>query len=318
MSELRVVFAGTPDFAVPTLQALFDSRHEVVAVYTQPDRPAGRGRQTRSSPVKQCALQHGIRVLQPVSLKTEASRQQLHDLRPDIMVVVAFGQILPQPILQTPAYGCLNVHASLLPRWRGAAPIHRALLAGDDKTGVTIMQMDAGLDTGDMLLRKEQAITSDDTSETLHDALAVLGAGALVDVVDAIAAGRPPVAQKQQDALASYAHKLEKAEAEIDWQQAAGDVQRMIRAFNPWPVAYTLFQGKPLRLWRADMTAIQAPAAHPGEVIDCTGGKLLVACGDQRAVNLLEVQAAGKKRMPVTAFLNARKDLVQPGFIFGE
>ncbi len=318
MSKLRVVFAGTPDFAVPTLQALLDSNHDVIAVYTQPDRPAGRGQQTRQSPVKVCALEHDITVLQPGSLKTEEAQKELADLKPDIMIVVAYGQILPKMVLDTPRYGCLNVHASLLPRWRGAAPIHRALLAGDEETGVTIMQMDVGLDTGDMLKQVHLPILSSDTSETLHDALADMGAKALVDVVDAIANGQSSIAEKQNDDLACYAHKLEKSEAEINWQQDATDIDRMIRAFNPWPVAYTAFQGKPLRVWRAELINTDSSDACPGEVLESDEQTLYIACGDGRVVSLLEIQPAGKKRMPVEAFLNARKDIVKPGFIFGE
>lgn len=313
-NPLRVVFAGTPDFAVETLRELIASSHEVIGVYTQPDRPAGRGQQTRQSPVKQLAVEAGLEVFQPESLKTNEASEQLRALKPDIMIVVAYGQILPAAILEIPEYGCLNVHASLLPRWRGAAPIHRAILAGDETTGVTIMQMDEGLDTGDMLSTVVVPINDADNSQSLHDRLALAGAEDLVHVVDAIAEGSPPNPVQQQDDEACYASKLEKAEANIDWSMSSRQIFNAIRAFNPWPVAYTDFQGKPLRVWSAEIVE-ESSAAQPGEV-KTKSDQLLVATADGW-LSLLELQPAGKKRMTGEAFLNSRREIFKSGYRFG-
>ena len=247
---MNLVFAGTPEFAVPSLQAILEAGHHVLAVYTQPDRPAGRGRQLTASPVKRYAQTHALPVAQPTSLKPDNEVAELRRLRPDCMVVVAYGLILPQAILDIPAKGCLNVHASLLPRWRGAAPIQRAIEAGDTRTGVTIMQMNAGLDTGDMLRQVETPIEAMDNAQVLHDRLAHLGALALVETLKQIESGRL-TPQPQENQQANYAAKLSKSEALLDWTLPAVVLQRKIRAYNPWPMAYTRLAGKLLRLWEA-------------------------------------------------------------------
>ncbi|NLG77827.1 MAG: methionyl-tRNA formyltransferase, partial [Xanthomonadaceae bacterium] len=233
-SPFSIVFAGTPEFSVPTLKALLDSRHRVAAVYTQPDRPAGRGRQLTASPIKRVALEHGIHVEQPATLKDAAAVARLASFSADLMIVVAYGLLLPQSVLDTPRLGCVNVHASLLPRWRGAAPIQRAILAGDRETGVTIMQMDAGLDTGPMLLQRSTPIAERETSATLHDRLAAIGAEALLDALDSLPQIVP---QAQPDEGVTYAAKIRKEEARIDWSRSASEIDRMVRAFDPWPVA---------------------------------------------------------------------------------
>lgn len=312
---LRVVFAGTPDFAASTLQALIESRHEVIAVYTQPDRPAGRGRKILPSPVKQLAARHRIEAHQPENLRTQETRQQLHELCPDVMVVVAYGQMLPPDILQIPGYGCLNVHASLLPRWRGAAPIQRAILAGDRETGVTIMQMDEGLDTGDILNIVRTSIGDEDNSRILHDRLAEMGAAALVKVLDDVAEGRPPEAVPQSNDGACYATKLTKSEAHIDWSQAAAEIMRAVNGFNPWPVACTQFDARTLRIWNVSRVNCTASAAA-GTVI-AAGHNIIVATGNG-CLELLQVQPAGGKRMSGEAFLNSRKEIIRPGYIFGK
>ena len=304
---LRIIYAGTPDFSVPALKALIDSRHEVVAVYTQPDRPAGRGRELRFSPVKETAVASHIPVYQPESLKDEAVQQQLAALGADLMVVTAYGLLLPRAVLQTPRLGCINIHASLLPRWRGAAPIQRAILAGDKKTGITIMQMDEGLDTGEMLAVAECDIKANDTGSSLHDKLMLLGAKTLMDVLPAIADGSVQ-AVKQDEHQATYAHKLSKAEARIDWQQSAVQIERAVRAFNAWPVAYTFFQrnGKDasLRIWQAQVLTETAVGAEPGTVIGESAEGIDVATGEG-VLRITELQAEGKRRMPAADFLNA-------------
>jgi methionyl-tRNA formyltransferase len=313
---LKLVFAGTPDFAVPTLELLLQSEHEVVSVYTQPDRPAGRGRKLTASPVKQVAQKHHVNILQPETLRSATAASELAGLQPDIMIVVAYGLILPPDILSVPAYGCLNVHASLLPRWRGAAPIQRAILAGDKQTGVTIMQMDTGLDTGDMLKQSIVPISTETTARQLHDELAVRGAEDLMQVVEQFDSEKPPVPQKQDDTIATYADKLTKQEARIDWREAADVVLRKIKAFNPWPVAHTSLHGKILRIWDAEMACLEREA-RPGELITSTNGIPVIACG-AGAITLLELQPEGKKRMSSQAFMNARKADTQPGIILGE
>lgn len=299
---MKIVFAGTPEFSVPVLQALLDGDHTVAAVYTQPDRPAGRGRQLRASPVKQRALDHDIPVSQPRSLKPAEEQQALMDLAPDLMVVVAYGLILPRPVLDTPRRGCVNVHASLLPRWRGAAPIQRAILAGDADTGVTLMQMDAGLDTGAMLAKAHCPIGPDDTSAVLHDRLSLMGAELLAQQLEAILGGRLQ-GEPQDDAEANYAHKLDKAEAQLDWSRSAPELDRQVRAFYGWPVAQTSFNDKVLRIWRSAPTANDSDAA-PGTVLSCSRDAIEVACGSG-SLRLLQVQMPGKKPMPVADFLNA-------------
>jgi len=306
---LRIIFAGTPDFSVPPLQALIDSPHEVVAVYTQPDRPAGRGRKLTPSPVKACAIEHGIPVYQPEKLRQAEDQQPLIDLQADLMVVVAYGIILPKVILDAPRLGCFNIHASLLPRWRGAAPIQRSILAGDAQTGITIMQMDVGLDTGDMLLKKTCSIADDDTGSSLHDRLSIMGAEALMEILPAIANGSLQP-EKQDDSLANYAEKLQKAEAIIDWTKSASDVKAQVNAFNAWPVAQTPIDlkqdGKPqmMRIWQAQLTDGVVGAEPPGKVLNCNKQGIDVATGDG-VLRLMKIQMPGKKPMDVPAFVNA-------------
>ena len=299
---MNIVFAGTPEFSVPALQALLDSRHRVVAVYTQPDRPAGRGRRTAESPVKQLAIQHQVPVRQPHSLKSEEAQAALAALHPDLMVVVAYGLILPPAVLAIPGLGCVNVHASLLPRWRGAAPIQRAILAGDAETGVCLMQMEAGLDTGPVLACKSCAIEADDTGSRLHDKLAQQGAQLLAVNLDALERGEfIPV--PQDDALASYAGKLEKTEARIDWNRPATDLARMVRAFNSWPVAETLYDGRQLRIWEA--IPLPGDGTLPsGTVLSATRDGIDVACGDG-CLRILRLQLPGARAVPAADFINA-------------
>jgi len=305
---LKIIFAGTPDFSVAPLKALIDSPHEVTAVYTQPDRPAGRGRKLTPSPVKVCALEHNIPVYQPEKLKQAEDQQPLLDLQADLMVVVAYGIILPEVILDAPRLGCINIHASLLPRWRGAAPIQRAILAGDRETGITIMQMDVGLDTGDMLLKKTCEIRDDDTGSSLHDRLAVLGAEALMEALPGIAS-QSLVAEKQNDSLANYAQKLNKAEALINWAQSATQIKAQVNAFNAWPVAQTPIDLKQdgntqmLRIWRAELANAQSDVA-PGTVISCTKQGVDIATGEG-VLRVTQLQLPGKKPMDVQAFANA-------------
>jgi methionyl-tRNA formyltransferase len=300
---MRIIFAGTPEFAVPSLQALLDSEHQICAVYTQPDRPSGRGRKLQASPVKALALTSGIPVFQPLTMKTDEDLLQISAFDADLMVVVAYGMILTQAVLDVPKQGCINVHASLLPRWRGAAPIQRALMAGDQKTGVTIMQIVRKLDAGDMLHKEMCAIDSADTAGTLHDKLAALGATGLAKVLAQIEAGNVH-AEPQDEALVTYAEKLEKCEAVIDWAQPAVDLARKVRGLNAWPVAQTLYQGKVLRIWQAEAVNDHAsPEQEPG-VVCCADKHVDVATGNG-FLRLLEVQLPGGKRMPVQAFLSA-------------
>jgi methionyl-tRNA formyltransferase len=298
---MKIIFAGTPEFAVPTLQMLLDTEHEVCAVYTQPDRPAGRGRKLHPSPVKELALKAGIPVFQPETLKTDEDLRQIASFNADLLVVVAYGMILTQTVLDMPSLGCVNVHGSLLPRWRGAAPIQRAIMAGDEKTGVTIMQMVRKLDAGDMLHKEECVIGPDDTASDLHDKLAQLGAIGLAKVLEQIKAGTVR-AEKQNEALVTYAEKLEKSEAVLDWTQPAEQLARKVRGLNAWPVAQTLYQGEVLRIWRAE--AINDDAnAEPGSV-RCVNKTMDVATG-KGVLRLHEVQLPGGKRMSIQAFLNA-------------
>ncbi|MGD8483675.1 MAG: methionyl-tRNA formyltransferase [Thioalkalispiraceae bacterium] len=309
---LKVVFAGTPDFAAEALSALIDSRHQVVAVYTQPDRPAGRGRKLKASPVKSLAEQHAIAVYQPESLKTAAAQQQLRELDADIMIVAAYGLLLPQAVLDIPRLGCLNIHASLLPRWRGAAPIQRAILAGDSETGITIMQMDAGLDTGDMLSRTACPIEANETGGSLHDKLATLGAQCLLSTLDDLQNDNiKPVAQ--DEARATYAHKLLKQEARLDWSQPATQLERQVRAFNPWPIAFFEVDDKTVRVWQAEViTEHDVSAYAPGTVIGVSKQGIDIACGEN-CLRLIQLQPPGKKAMDVAAFLNGRSDWLSPG-----
>ena len=300
-TKKRIIFAGTPQFAVPSLLALLNSKHTVCAVYTQPDRKAGRGRKLQASPVKSVALEHKIDVYQPVSLKDYESQAQLQALKADLMIVVAYGLLLPKTVLDMPSFGCINVHASLLPRWRGAAPIQRALLAGDTITGVTLMQMDVGLDTGAMLKTVTCDILPDDTGETLHDRLSDLGAKMLAETIDDIET-LPTI--PQDDNLANYAKKLEKAEARLDWHVAAIDLERKVRAFNPWPVAQAELFGQTLRIWDAKAISQPVGGAEIGSVIKAQRDGIDVVTGDG-ILRLLTVQRAGGKAISVGDFLNA-------------
>jgi methionyl-tRNA formyltransferase len=313
---LRLGFAGTPEFSLAALDALVCSRHRVAAVFTQPDRPAGRGRAIHLSPVKQRAAALGLDVLQPVSFKTPDAAAALERLELDALVVVAYGLILPPAVLALPKFGCFNIHASLLPRWRGAAPIQRALLAGDTVTGVTIMRMEAGLDTGPVLAVREVPIGDRETAAGLHDRLAPLGAQLLVDTLDDIASGRAQ--ERAQSAVGiTYAEKISKAEALIDWRQPAPDTLRRVRAFNPWPVAETRMNGVQLRIWDAELVPgvgkVIADAADdvgppPGSVIAASNAGIDVACGSG-ALRLLRLQLAGRKPLSVPEFLKSQRSV---------
>jgi len=298
---MRIVFAGTPEFSVPALRALYAEGHEITAVYTQPDRPAGRGRRPVASPVKQEADKLGIPVEQPSNLRDSAAQQRLRDIGPELMVVVAYGLILPPVVLDIPTYGCLNIHASLLPRWRGAAPIQRAIEAGDRETGITIMQMDAGLDTGDMLRRQALVITPTDTSQTLHDRLAELGAREIVEVVGDLDRFRA-LAVSQDDAASCYAHKLEKHEGIVDWNDDSEVIARRIRAFTPWPGVHARHGDVALRIWQARATTSDA-LASPGTVLASGPGGIIVRCG-AGALVIEKLQRAGGRALNCADFLN--------------
>jgi len=298
----RIVYAGTPEFAVPPLLALVEAGYEVVGVYTQPDRPAGRGKKLTASPVKQKALALGLPVFQPESFKTAEAQGELAALQPDLMVVAAYGLLLPQAVLDIPRLGCVNIHASLLPRWRGAAPIQRAIEAGDADTGITIMRMDAGLDTGEMLLKRITPIHEDDTGGSLHDRLMVLGAEALMAAMPGLIDGSL-IGQPQNDAEACYAPKLQKAEAKIDWNEDAELLARRVRAFNPWPVAQTQLGDNIIRIW--DAVALSGNSSkQPGEVIQATADGILVATGNGMLL-VRKLQRPGGKPMAARDYLNA-------------
>ena len=309
MKPLNIIFAGTPDFAAQHLQALIDSPHNVIAVYTQPDKPAGRGKKLQASPVKQLAEQYQIPVYQPKSLRKPETQAELTALQADVMVVVAYGLILPQAVLDAPTYGCLNVHGSLLPRWRGAAPIQRAIWAGDKQTGVTIMQMDAGLDTGDMLHKVFCDIDLQDTSADLYHKLAEIAPNALIEVLNHLTDGTF-IAEPQDDTQSNYAEKLSKEEAKLDWQLSAGQLERNIRAFNPWPMAYlqlTDEQGNPQTLKVYQATVLPSVSQTPGTIISADKNGIQIATADG-VLNLLQLQPAGKKPMSAQDLLNGRAD----------
>lgn len=313
-SRLNIVFAGTPDFAAAHLEALLNHNHKIAAVYTQPDRPAGRGKSLRASPVKARALQAGLSVRQPSSLRDAAEVEALRALEPDLMVVVAYGLLLPKEVLETPRLGCINVHASLLPRWRGAAPIQRALEAGDKQTGVAIMQMDEGLDTGPVLLRRECSITPTDTAAQLHDRLAELGVEALLESLDSIRQGTAK-ATAQNPELATYAPKLSKEEGLVRWADSAERIDLRIRAFNPFPVAFSFIAGQRLRLFAGDVIRKRHNAA-PGVIVEL-GDAIQVACGQDTVFAITQLQLPGKKTMNAREALNGARDLFSLGRAFG-
>ena len=312
-SDLRIVFAGTPEFAAAHLHALLEAGLNIVAVYSQPDRPAGRGHKLAMSAVKQLALQHQLPVHQPVTLRDAEAQAELAALQPDLLVVVAYGLILPQAVLDIPRLGCINSHASLLPRWRGAAPIQRAIEAGDSESGVTVMRMEAGLDTGPMLLKSGTPISADDTGGSLHDRLAELGPQAVLQAIDGLAAGTL-ADERQNDSLATYAHKLGKADARIDWSRPAGELDCMIRAFNPWPLAHARWQDQPLKVWAAEP---EAGRGQPGEILECSKSGLLVACGEG-ALRLTRLQLPGGKPLAFADLYNARRDQFAPGQLLAD
>lgn len=303
-SPLRVLFAGTPEFALPPLQALLDEGCEIVAVLTQPDRPAGRGKRLRASPVKQLALENKLDVLQPQSLKDPDWQEKLAELQPDLMIVVAYGLMIPASVLALPSHGCWNIHASLLPRWRGAAPIQRAIESGDEQTGVCIMQMEVTLDTGPVYKCLTTPIGPQDTAASLHDRLADLGARALTNCIRMLIKGELPQAAVQDESRAVYAHKLSKAEAELDWNQPADVLQRRVRAFNPWPVAWCEIDGQRLRIWKAEVVDDIAENA-PGFV--SADRQSMVINTAKRSLRILELQRPGGQRVTVEQFLNANR-----------
>ncbi|UTT83524.1 methionyl-tRNA formyltransferase [Vibrio pelagius] len=308
--SLRIVFAGTPDFAARHLAALLSSEHEVIAVYTQPDRPAGRGKKLTASPVKNIAVENDIPVYQPENFKSDEAKQELADLNADIMVVVAYGLLLPQAVLDTPRLGCINVHGSILPRWRGAAPIQRSIWAGDAETGVTIMQMDIGLDTGDMLKIATLPIEATDTSASMYEKLAGLGPDALVDCLADIAAGTA-VAEKQNDELANYAKKLSKEEARINWSDDAAHIERCVRAFNPWPMSHFEAAENSIKVWQSRV-AEQTSDKPAGTILQADKTGIYVATG-QGVLVLEQLQVPGKKAMSVQDILNSRASWFEVG-----
>ncbi|WP_338883727.1 methionyl-tRNA formyltransferase [Xenorhabdus sp. TH1] len=308
--SLRIIFAGTPDFAARHLAALLNSQHQVVGVLAPPDKPAGRGKKLTPSPVKVLAEEHDIPVFQPKTLRTEESQQWVMAQQADIMIVVAYGLILPQAILDIPRLGCLNVHGSLLPRWRGAAPIQRSIWAGDQETGITIMQMNAGLDTGDMLLKAICPITNEDTSASLYEKLADIGPKALLNTLDLITSEthQPEI---QDDTLATYAEKLSKDEAKIDWNLSASQIERCIRAFNPWPMSFFSVDDQPIKIWQAEVIAEQT-TQPPGTIINADKRGIQIATADG-ILNIVQLQPPGKKAMSAADLLNSKREWFTPG-----
>lgn len=307
---MRLVFAGTPDFAATALKALIAAGHTIVGVYSQPDRPAGRGRKLQPSPVKQVALDHEIPVFQPETLKTAEAQKQLADLKPDVMIVAAYGLILPKAVLDIPTHGCLNIHASLLPRWRGAAPIQRAIAAGDAETGITIMQMDEGLDTGAMLLKSLTAIDTSDTGGSLHDRLAELGGKAIIKALELLKKGEL-TGEPQNDDLACYASKLSKTEGHIDWATDATAIERLIRAFNPWPGTYTDLGDQRIRIHEARALVTDSDA-FPGTVVHRDRDGIDIACGNG-TLRITRLQLPGSRAQSVNDLINGGKELLMPG-----
>ncbi|MGH8139495.1 MAG: methionyl-tRNA formyltransferase [Steroidobacteraceae bacterium] len=303
---MRIAFAGTPEFALPALNALLASPHKVVGVLTQPDRPKGRGRQISASPVKLAALSRGLPIAQPQTLKTDAGRMELDAWQPDVLVVVAYGLILPRSVLELPRLGCVNIHASLLPRWRGAAPIQRAILAGDSQTGVTIMRMDPGLDTGPILLQQQVPIASRESAGQLHDRLAALGASALLETLDGLACDTAQATPQAEQGI-TYAAKIAKEEAVIDWSRDAADIERQVRAFNPWPVAQTRLAGEQLRIYGARIPSghIDSAEKAPGSIVAVNDEAVIVACG-RGYLAVTELQRPGRRPVSARDFANTR------------
>lgn len=312
---MRIIFAGTPDFAASHLQSIIsDNSHQIVAAYTQPDRPAGRGKKLSASPVKKLAEAHNIQVLQPASLKEGGQQELIASLQADIMVVVAYGLILPQAILNTPRLGCINVHGSILPRWRGAAPIQRAIEAGDTESGVTIMQMGSGLDTGSILSTSKCSISDSETSGTLYQRLAVLGSSSLANILAKLEAGNA-VSIEQDDSQSTYASKINKSEALINWSLSATNIHRCVRAFNPSPTAFSLIDGQRFKVWDAAIVAGHSDVAA-GQIVSFDSAGLLVGCG-RDALLLKEIQLAGKPRMPIGELMKSRSVLFANGKLLG-
>ncbi|MGP3397817.1 methionyl-tRNA formyltransferase [Coxiella burnetii] len=313
--SLKIVFAGTPQFAVPTLRALIDSSHRVLAVYTQPDRPSGRGQKIMESPVKEIARQNEIPIIQPFSLRDEVEQEKLIAMNADVMVVVAYGLILPKKALNAFRLGCVNVHASLLPRWRGAAPIQRAILAGDRETGISIMQMNEGLDTGDVLAKSACVISSEDTAADLHDRLSLIGADLLLESLAKLEKGDIKLG-KQDEASATYASKIQKQEALINWRKSAVEIARQVRAFNPTPIAFTYFEGQPMRIWRATVVD-EKTDFEPGVLVDADKKGISIAAGSG-ILRLHQLQLPGKRVCSAGDFINAHGDKLIPGkTVFG-
>lgn len=311
---MRILFAGTPDFSVPVLQALMDAGHQICAVYTQPDRPKGRGRKLSPSPVKVCAQSHGLPIEQPKSLRQKDAQAALAAYQPELMVVVAYGLILPRAVLETPALGCVNVHASLLPKYRGASPIQAAVLNGDKTSGVTIMQMDEGLDTGDMILKRECNIGAQDTAADLHDALSTMGASAIVDAVHLLES-KQATFEKQDDTKASYAGKITKEDALIDWSKPAATIHQQIRAYHPWPVAYSSLNDQVIRIWQAELLSTEPHQYQAGEIVEVAKKHLHIACG-QGILAISQLQLVGGKSLSIADFLNAKRSMFVVGDCF--